>query len=291
MRVLMLAFVPVGLGLVLWPQAVRRRAARAKMPRARAVLHSVAQRYPSIPFAPPLSVPPPDVSLCPADMVLIDGQYCPEMAFRCLEYLGEGRLRCAEFAKTRRCFGALQKKRFCIDSYEYPNQEGKKPRLAMTWEEAKLLCQAEGKRLCKASEWTLACEGAEPLPYPYGFSRDSRLCNIDRPYRFPNNSAYANPQTRAQEVARLDQREPSGARAGCVSPYGVYDMTGNVDEWVVNEQGSRTKPPYVSGLKGGYWGPVRNRCRPITDVHNMWHSGYQIGLRCCADPPPEVQSP
>ena len=32
----------------------------------------------------------------------------------------------------------------------------------------------------------------------------------------------------------------------------------------------------------GYWGPVRNRCRPMTTDHNMWHSGYQIGFRCCA---------
>ena len=243
MRALMLAFVPVGLGLLLWPHAARRRAARGEKSRARAVLQSLPPREPAIPFAPPLSVPPPDESLCPVNMVLIDGQYCPEMAFRCLEYLGEGRSRCAEFAKTRRCFGTLQRKRFCIDLYEFPNQEGKKPRLAVTWEDAKLLCQGQAKRLCTASEWTLACEGPEPLPYPYGFSRDSRLCNVDRPYLFPNNSAYANPRTRAEEVARLDQSEASGARAGCVSPYGVYDMTGNVDEWVVNEKGSRAKPP------------------------------------------------
>ncbi len=40
---------------------------------------------------------------------------------------------------------------------------------------------------------------------------------------------------------------------------------------------------YVSGLKGGYWGPVRDRCRPMTTDHNQWHTGYQIGFRCCED--------
>jgi hypothetical protein len=60
-------------------------------------------------------------------------------------------------------------------------------------------------------------------------------------------------------------------------------MAGNVDEWVVNERGSTTTTPYISGLKGGYWGPVRNRCRPMTTDHNQWHSGYQIGFRCCVD--------
>jgi formylglycine-generating enzyme required for sulfatase activity len=68
-----------------------------------------------------------------------------------------------------------------------------------------------------------------------------------------------------------------------VSSFGVFDMTGNVDEWVLYEKGSSNHPPYKSGLKGGYWGPVRNRCRPITATHNPWHTGYQIGLRCCRD--------
>jgi hypothetical protein len=58
-------------------------------------------------------------------------------------------------------------------------------------------------------------------------------------------------------------------------------MTGNVDEWVVNESGQ----PYKSGLKGGYWGPVRDRCRPMTTVHAEGFSFYQIGFRCCSDVP------
>ena len=48
-----------------------------------------------------------------------------------------------------------------------------------------------------------------------------------------------------------------------MSPFGVHDMTGNVDEWVVNERGK----PYQSALKGGYWSWVRGRCRPSTDGH------------------------
>jgi hypothetical protein len=84
-----------------------------------------------------------------------------------------------------------------------------------------------------------------------------------------------------------------------VSPYGVYDMTGNVDEWVLNEDGSIMGPEYESGLKGGYWARVRNRCRPMTTDHNRWHSGYQIGYRCCsnaqslratAEPPPAAEN-
>ncbi len=55
-------------------------------------------------------------------------------------------------------------------------------------------------------------------------------------------------------------------------------MTGNVDEWVLNERGTIQGPEFQSGLKGGYWSPVRNRCRPTTTDHNHWHHGYRLSL-------------
>ena len=91
--------------------------------------------------------------------------------------------------------------------------------------------------------------------------------------------ALASSRLRDAEVNRLWQGEPSGTRDACVSPYGVFDMTGNVDEWVVNESGH----PYKSGSKGGYWGPVRDRCRPMTTAHGEEFAFYQLGFRCCAD--------
>jgi sulfatase modifying factor 1 len=221
---------------------------------------------------------------CPPDMVEVDGTYCPALEQICIDFISEQRDRCAQYRPTVRCFGKASRKTFCIDRYEYPNRVGILPTLGVTWEDAGKLCAAEGRRLCTSSEWTLACEGDELWPYPYGFKRDSRACNIDKPYMVPDEAAYADPARRAAEAKRLDQSEPSGSRPGCVSPFGVYDMTGNVDEWVVNEHGSPKSAPYVSGLKGGYWGPVRNRCRPMTVDHNQWHFGYQIGFRCCADP-------
>jgi formylglycine-generating enzyme required for sulfatase activity len=173
--------------------------------------------------------------------------------------------------------------RFCIDRYEFPNIKGIRPITAVNWEEAAAGCARVGKRLCKDHEWTLACEGPERLPYPYGFSRSSQACNIDRPFVKPDNDKINDPYERAEEIERLDRREPSGSRAQCMSPYGVADMTGNVDEWVVNEEGKVNDKPYKSGLKGGWWGPVRNRCRPMTTDHNQWHMGFAIGYRCCAD--------
>lgn len=221
---------------------------------------------------------------CPSDMVEVVGEYCQVVEQVCEEFISAKKDRCAKYRNHVRCLGKSRPMHFCVDRYEYPNQAGVKPTVAVTWDEARELCATEGKRLCTADEWTQACEGPEHSPYPYGFTRNGEACNHDKPYIIPDDNAYQSPQTRAREVERVSQSEPSGSRSGCASAYGVFDMTGNVDEWVLNEAGSERGPEYQSGLKGGYWGPVRNRCRPATTDHNRWHHGYQVGFRCCADP-------
>lgn len=220
---------------------------------------------------------------CGENQVEVDGDYCPALEQKCIRWMDPETTiprRCSEFAPTGKCQSKTIKKHFCIDKYEYPNKTGEKPVVMKTWYEAADACKAQGKRLCGDSEWTLACEGQERLPYPYGYERNAQACNIDKPHPDVNEAAMANPHTRDSEVARLWQGESSGSRESCVSPYGAMDMTGNVDEWVINESGM----PYKSGLKGGYWGPVRDRCRPMTTAHSESFVFYQIGFRCCADP-------
>ena len=223
---------------------------------------------------------------CGEGMLEVEGEYCAEVEQKCTKYIdpeGVFPRRCAEFERSSKCTGKTTKKHFCIDKFEYPNKPGENPVVMKTWYDARDACAANGKRLCGDSEWTLACEGSERLPYPYGYDRNSEACNIDKPHPDVNEKALGSndPKVRDAEAKRLWQGEPSGSRNSCVSPYGVMDMTGNVDEWVVNESGV----PYKSGLKGGYWGPVRDRCRPETTVHAEGFSFYQIGFRCCGDVP------
>ncbi len=220
---------------------------------------------------------------CPPDMVDVSGEYCSQPEEVCDDYISEKRDRCRHYRSPTQCVGRPEPKHFCIDQYEYPDRAGQLPIVAYSWDNARDICATEGKRLCSAEEWSMACEGPKWKPYPYGYRRDDTACNIDKPYIMPDNDAFENPRTRAAEIARVRQSEPSGSRPRCRSEFGVYDMTGNVDEWVLNDAGSRTEPPYQSGLKGGWWGPVRDRCRPMTTDHNEWHSGYQIGFRCCKD--------
>jgi hypothetical protein len=232
--------------------------------------------------AAPEAIPSEDA--CPPDMVEVDGDYCPLVQQTCLRWVDPWtKLQCAEFEKTSQTTCALktQHKRFCIDRYEWPNQLGAMPTYMASWKEAKASCEGVGKRLCGDTEWTLACEGPERQPYPYGdgYERNAEACNIDKPYVWPHADRIFNARTEDDELSRLDQREPSGTRTACVSPYGVHDMVGNVDEWVVNV--SQAGHPHMSGLKGGYWGPVRTRCRPMTTEHPETFRYYQTGFRCC----------
>jgi formylglycine-generating enzyme required for sulfatase activity len=135
-------------------------------------------------------------------------------------------------------------------------------------------------------EWELACEGEDMQAHVYGNVRSPEICNFDRPYRERTFNYYPWERCMADEACkgeydRLDQRLPAGSLPNCVSREGVYDLNGNVNEWVVRTD---QRAPNRSGLKGGWWGPVRNRCRPMTTFHLEGDYGYEVGFRCCKDP-------
>jgi formylglycine-generating enzyme len=194
--------------------------------------------------------------------------------------------RCAEFdqEKWKALIAPLPTTdmHFCMDRYEYPNRKGENPIILIDWNEAGAICKNQGKRLCTEDEWTFACEGEEALPYPYGYVRDAEACQVDKKWRmFFGGFLRGNPEAVAiNELDYLWQGLPSGSKPKCKSPFGIFDMTGNVDEWTLS-----SRPGRRSILKGGYWGPVRTRCRPSTRAHGEDHAFYQQSVRCCAGVP------
>ncbi len=171
----------------------------------------------------------------------------------------------------------------CIDVYEWPNQEGAMPPVMMSFLEASASCASVGKRLCTEFEWELACEGPETWPFPYGHSHVAGACNNDKPYKGYSQKKLSSkdPRVREAETQRLYQAEPSGSRPRCTSPYGVVDLVGNVEEWVLT---SRPEWPYESSLKGGYWAKAWSGCRGTNDSHGPLFRFYDIGFRCCTAP-------
>jgi len=233
-------------------------------------------------------------SPCPEDMAFVDTTYCPKVALQCVddEYNAPNHLTiCNRFEGEQKCLGDERRQRFCIDRYEYPSKEGAHPPVMVDWYDADGMCREAGKRLCWESEWVSACEGPDKKPFPYGHERSAEACNIDNRWKVPGlKRVYSSDAAvSGRELARLDQSVPSGAKKGCVSDYGVYDLTGNFDEWVNSEK--RKGKAKWAGLKGGAWGHVRNACRPMTTSHSPEFTYYFISFRCCADPRPDGLPP
>ncbi len=257
-------------------------------PKTTTVQQAVVSPPPGAPIAPAYS------PRCPAGMREVEGSYCTAVLHWCLKgrtYEGQPTdapdpYYCDEYkAGFARCLGKEDPKHFCMDEFEYPNQKGAIPMVMVSWYDAKNLCEQQGKRLCDDDEWTLACEGPKRQPYTYGWKRDASRCNIDKRWRKPDDGILSSSDRAqiAEELDRLSQRLPSGAMEGCVSPYGIMDMGGNVDEWAVNI--TLRGKPYQSIFKGGHWcGGARNRCRPVTESHDETTAYYAQGFRCCANP-------
>jgi formylglycine-generating enzyme len=289
------AFFSVCVALVVAPIALVTGGADANEPAAlRFEWREVGKNHWQIKTAPGESPETTDAAegnrgSCPAGMVAVKGKMVVAangdqlQKAVCSTWINkEFPERCASFDKAKweaqRAKLPTKDMAFCIDRFEYPNRKGEYPVIYVDWHESKRICESDGKRLCNEDEWTFACEGEQALPYPYGFDRDANACLVDKSWRWFDASAYGKTKdVIIRELDKLWQGVPSGSLAKCKSPFGVYDMTGNVDEYTrsVSPKGS------PATLKGGYWGPVRTRCRPSTRAHGPEHAFYQQGFRCC----------
>ncbi len=210
---------------------------------------------------------------CPAEMVLVDGMYCPNVKQTCARWVDPPTspypfTRCAEWKNPAVCEGAREHRRYCIDREEFVRAPDALPLVHASWTDAEAACSGKGARMCSEAEWQFACEGEEMLPYPYGFTRDATACNFDRTDLGKPNEGLT------------DHRTPPDAFPRCLSPFGVHDMVGNVDEWTLREGMSA---PNRSALHGGWWLPGRNNCRQATLAHAESYMGPQVGFRCCRD--------
>jgi hypothetical protein len=244
--------------------------------------------------ADPAALPPGAVAAapasgpaaCPADMKLVEGDYCTEVEHKCKKSWfdkSNKKTVCEEFEPYAKCVGKKVHKRYCIDTYEWPNKKGERPEVMNRFHQAEIKCAAVGKRLCTESEWTFACEGPEMKPFPYGYIRDATKCNGDHMWDDPNMKKVA--ARDPDELARLWKGVRSGSQPNCISDFGVADMPANTDEVVSSEQPkSSHRGKFDSVHTGGPWYKgVRNQCRPKIYTHNEDFYYYFLSFRCCAE--------
>jgi sulfatase-modifying factor enzyme 1 len=156
--------------------------------------------------------------------------------------------------------------------------------------QAAAACERSGKRLCKPDEWKNACMGPKKTIFPYGNERQVGRCNDNgrSSMHFFNAKLDDKPENSwmwgfggNMIDPRLNQLEGtltrSGERTGCTNEYGVFDMVGNLHEWVDDPDGT---------FQGGYYLDTHlngDGCYYRTTAHPMSHLDYSTGFRCCAD--------
>ncbi|MDY0061832.1 MAG: SUMF1/EgtB/PvdO family nonheme iron enzyme [Myxococcota bacterium] len=157
--------------------------------------------------------------------------------------------------------------------------------------QAAAACQEAGKRLCRPAEWSQACRGEQGRTFPYGEEREPGACNESR-RRHPAAELFRSTDPsifRRLTDPGLNQLPGSLARTGshlaCQTPEGIFDLMGNLHEWVDDPAGTFQGGYYVDTVGNGAG------CLYRTTAHKPGYWDYSTGFRCCADHPDPAGAP
>ncbi len=140
---------------------------------------------------------------------------------------------------------------FRPDYYENPEYEDF-PVVYIDWYMAKTFCEWRGARLPTEAEWEKAARGTDGRSYPWGEGISCDLANYDGD---PDPSLFC-----MGDTTRVGSYEDG------VSPYGLYDMAGNLFEWT-----SSLYKPYPYDAIDGREDPDRRGERVIRG--GAWSEG------------------
>ena len=145
----------------------------------------------------------------------------------------------------------------------FPDGKGEHPVTDITWYEAAAYAAFRGKRLPTIFEWEKAARNGNVSPFgnymPWGIFYPGDT--LDYRANFRNNGTLA-----------------AGSAEFGMSPFGAYNMAGNVSEWALNE----TSQGFVAG--GGAWGEPTYMFANYGTFPGFYNSA-KLGFRCALSAP------
>jgi hypothetical protein len=139
---------------------------------------------------------------------------------------------------------------------------GRAPAADLSFWQAAAACANAGKRLCTGEEWKWACTGAGANNrFPYGNDYDGA--------NEPGHDCW---------TMMVGDLASTGTASACVTPQGVYDLSGNVEELTDIIGG-------FAQMRGGwaYGNSYASGCATTFDC-SLAYTSPVIGFRCCKDP-------
>jgi len=244
---------------------------------------------------------------CPEDMVDIQGRFCVDRHEATLVDREQGREISPYYhparMQTQREYGRWQKAR--LESEVPASREmvvpappswqlkedfepkavvraGATPNGYVSGDAAAKACANAGKRLCTQEEWVTACRGEKNQKFPYGDRYEQGRCNVFRESH-PALVLHGNPSVNHLDPRLLKVKangkpllRKTGETPDCRSAWGsdaVFDMVGNLDEWVDDAKGR---------FSGGFFSrSTREGCDSSVTAHPRAYYDYSLGVRCC----------
>jgi len=153
---------------------------------------------------------------------------------------------------------------------KFKPEEAKLPVTNNTWFDARDYAESVGKRLPTEEEWEYAARGTDKRLYPWGNDLNPNYANI------------GDPEKKAIKPVGSFQKDKS--------QFGVFDMAGNVLEWIGSDwslyPGSKATPKPGKMVRGGSY--LRDKVFAMVTSRGILRPDAQqedVGFRCAKDVP------